>query len=69
MTKFDNVPNIPAPKSMRCEICNDDKRDIIFDHYNGDDIDICVNCYVNKYGVQDLLKHYGKNIVWGKHND
>ncbi len=49
---------IEAPDFMICEVCNDGKRDIILDHYHGEDIDLCVNCYVNKYGVQDLIKHY-----------
>ena len=49
-----------------CEICSDITRNIIYDHYHGDDIDICINCYQHKYGVEDLVKNYGYQIAWGQ---
>ena len=54
---------IPIDDGIACDVCGDMRRHIIFDHYHGIDIDLCINCYVNRYGIPELIKNYGKQIA------
>jgi len=63
-----DIQVIPSPEGSKCDVCNDGLLDIIF--VQETDECLCVNCYVNKYGVQEFIKYYfplgyrlGKKLV------
>ncbi len=62
---LDNQDTFHPTPDMRCDVCDDNKRHMIYDWYHGDSIQLCVNCYVHKYGVQTLIKNYGKEFAYG----
>ena len=46
---------------MDCDVCgltSTPTRDIIYGGDSSEGIDLCVYCYVNKYGVQNLIQNY-----------
>jgi len=63
-----DINMIPSPEGSECEFCKDKELDIIY--VQDTEETICVNCYVNKYGVQEFIKYYfplgyrlGKKLV------
>ena len=53
---------IYAPVDMECDICGDKSKCMIYDHYHGEDMDLCIDCYVHRYGVENYIKYYGWKI-------
>ncbi len=63
---FEDKEVIAVSSDVKCDICGDNKRHMIFDFYHSNnDEDLCVNCYVNRYGIDSLVKGYGKTIPYG----
>jgi len=52
---LEGVDAVNAPSSLKCDVCDDNKKHIILT-----DLDecLCSDCYVNRYGWKSLLKYY-----------
>ena len=62
---LDNIETFEASKDMKCDVCGNNTNHMIFDiHHSNNEEDLCVNCFVNKWGINELVRCYGEQIAF-----